>query len=398
MNLKDVVTVTKSAIAQSLGESFAEQIGTLTETDSGALTSLGKEVTSTQNFQELFTNGVITAMSKLEVEQEIWNATDLTSMDIDRQDFAGFMARMYFEPSENIYNDPSFDLTNGQDYSNMEHKFYGAEFKERVFDEEYDLLGAMSYSRNELLNAFSSWESMNDFLTGKRASMINTINMKKNAWKHMLACNAILGSVGVTKTAVHLLTDYNKEMGLTEGNVLTREKALNDSGFLAYVCRRIANTKSYMLGMNNVFNNGEHTTFSTNNNTWILKDIESRIATIVKPYAFNSEQFVFGDYETVPYWQAIKSTDGTKTFDFDTISSVVPNEATKTKLGLASEFVSAKYVIALVADWKAIGMTIISEYANASQTASASFNTEFTHNLARGVLDFNYPIVAFVID
>ena len=55
-------------------------------------------------------------------------------------------------------------------------------------------------------------------------------------------------------------------------------------------------------------------------------------------------------------------------------------------------------VVALMADWRAIGLTIIREYANSSFTASASFTTDFYHYLSRAVLDSNYPIVAFVLE
>ena len=57
-----------------------------------------------------------------------------------------------------------------------------------------------------------------------------------------------------------------------------------------------------------------------------------------------------------------------------------------------------KGVIGPMADWRAIGLTIIREYANTSVTASASFTTDFYHYLTRAVLDANYPIVAFVLD
>ena len=55
-------------------------------------------------------------------------------------------------------------------------------------------------------------------------------------------------------------------------------------------------------------------------------------------------------------------------------------------------------VIGLLADWRAVGITIIREYANTSVTASASFTTDFYHYLTRAVLDSNYPIVAFILD
>ena len=55
-------------------------------------------------------------------------------------------------------------------------------------------------------------------------------------------------------------------------------------------------------------------------------------------------------------------------------------------------------VVGLMADWRAIGLTIIREYANSSYTASGSFTTDFYHYLSRAIVDTNYPIVAFVLE
>ena len=46
MKIENVVEITKSGIAQALGADYAEKIGTLSPTNSGALTDLGTKVTS----------------------------------------------------------------------------------------------------------------------------------------------------------------------------------------------------------------------------------------------------------------------------------------------------------------------------------------------------------------
>ena len=77
------------------------------------------------------------------------------------------------------------------------------------------------------------------------------------------------------------------------------------------------------------------------------------------------------------------------------------DSASVTKLGLTPNDETGftqNGVVGLMADWRAIGLTIIREYANTSVTASASFTTDFYHYLTRAVLDANFPIVAFVLD
>ena len=395
MTRENVVTVTKQGIAQALGEEYAGQIGTLSPTNSSALADLGTKVTSAQSFEQLFMNGVLEAMGRLEIEDMVYKNDDFSSMMVDKDKFPGFMARIYFEPSDNIMNDPSFDLQAGKNYSDLEHKYFGAKYAQKIFDNQFDLLGAMSYSQEDLITAFRGWDEMNTFLSGKRASILSIIDMRLNVWKHMLAQSAIATSIK-QGSAVHLVTEYKKVNPSFAG---TGINSLYDKGFLAFMCEVMSNTSKYLTVMSTAYNNGEHVTFSTRTNFWLLKAIESRIRYGLRADTFNEKLLSFGDYESVSMWQGVSSE--TDKFDLPTLSTVMLDSASVTKLGLTPNDETGftqTGVVGLMADWRAIGLTIIREYANTSVTASASFTTDFYHYLTRAVLDANYPIVAFVLD
>ena len=395
MTRENVVNVTKQGIAQALGEEYAAQIGTLSPTNSAALADLGTKVTSAQSFEQLFMNGVLEAMGRLEIEDMVYKNDDFSSMMVDKDKYPGFMARIYFEPSDNIMNDPSFDLEAGKNYSDLEHKYFGAKYAQIIFDNQFDLLGAMSYSQEDLITAFRGWDEMNTFLSGKRASILSIIDMRLNVWKHMLAQSAIATSIK-QGSAVHLVTEYKKVNPSFTG---TGIDALYDSGFLAFMCEVMSNTSKYLTVMSTAYNNGEHVTFSTRTNFWLLKAIESRIRFGLRADTFNEKLLSFGDYDTVSMWQGV-SSEADK-FDLSTLSTVMLDANSVTKLGLTPNDETGftqKGVIGLMADWRAIGLTIIREYANTSVTASASFTKDFYHYLTRAVLDANYPIVAFVLD
>ena len=191
MTRENVVEITKSGLAQALGTEYAEQIGTLTPTNSAALVDLGTKVTSAQSFEQLFINGVLEAMGRLEIEDMVYRSNDFNSMMIDRDKFPGFMARIYFEPSDNIMNDPSFDLQAGQNFAELEHTYFGAKYSQKIFDNQIDLLGAMSYSQEDMITAFRGWDEMNTFLSGKRPSLLRILDLRLFVWKHMLAQCAI---------------------------------------------------------------------------------------------------------------------------------------------------------------------------------------------------------------
>ena len=395
MKIENVVEITKSGIAQALGSDYAEQIGTLNPTNSGALADLGTKVTSAQSFEQLFLNGVLETMGRLEIEDVVYKSNEFNSMMIDKDMFPGFMARIYFEPSENIMGDPSFSLESGKNYAELEHKYFGAKYSEKIFDMQMDLLGAMSYSQEELITAFRGWEEMNSFLSGKRASILSIIDLRLNVWKHMLAQSAIAQSI-TQKSAVHLVTNYKK---INKTFDKTGIDALYDKDFLAYISEVISNTKDYIKRMSTAFNNKEHITFATNTNLWLLSAVENRIRYGLRADTFNEKLLSFGDYETITAWQGVASAEDK--FDISTLSTVMLDNDSVKKFGLTpnseTNFVQPG-VIGLLADWRAIGITIIREYANTSVTASASFTTDFYHYLTRAILDSNYPIVAFILD
>lgn len=395
MKLENVVEITSKGIAQALGEEYNEQIGTLSPTNSGALSDLGTKITSAQSFEQLFINGVLEVMGRMEIEDMVYRSDDFNSMMVDRDKYPGFMARIYFEPSDNIMSDPSFDLKAGENYSELEHTYFGAKYSQKIFDEQIDLLGAMSYSHEDLITAFRGWDEMETFLSGKRASILSILDIRLSVWKHMLAQTAIAMSYQ-QGSAVKLITEYKKLVPTFDK---TGTEALYDKGFLSFMAETMSNTKEYVRKMTTAFNNGEHVTFASRINFWLLKAIDSRLRYGLRADTYNERLLSFGDYETVTNWQGVAS-EGDK-FDLSTLSTIMLDSNSVTKLGLTandSGNFTKNGVVGLMADWRAIGLTIIREYANSSYTASGSFTTDFYHYLSRAIVDTNYPIVAFVLE
>ena len=395
MKLENVVEITSKGIAQALGEEYNEQIGTLSPTNSGALADLGTKITSAQSFEQLFINGVLEVMGRMEIEDMVYRSDDFNSMLVDRDKYPGFMARIYFEPSDNIMSDPSFDLKAGENYAELEHTYFGAKYSQKIFDEQIDLLGAMSYSHEDLITAFRGWDEMETFLSGKRASILSILDIRLSVWKHMLAQTAIAMSYQ-QGSAVKLITEYKKLVPTFDK---TGTGALYDKGFLAFMAETMSNTKDYVRKMTTAFNNGEHVTFATRINFWLLKAIDSRLRYGLRADTYNEKLLSFGDYETVTNWQGVASEEDK--FDVSTLSTIMLDSNSVTKLGLTandSGNFKKSGVVGLMADWRAIGLTIIREYANSSYTASGSFTTDFYHYLSRAIVDTNYPIVAFVLE
>ena len=84
MTRENVVEITRQGLAQALGSDYAEQIGTLSPTNSAALADLGTVVTSAQSFSQLFINGILETMGRLEIEDMVYRDDDFKSMLIDK--------------------------------------------------------------------------------------------------------------------------------------------------------------------------------------------------------------------------------------------------------------------------------------------------------------------------
>ena len=236
---------------------------------------------------------------------------------------------------------------------------------------------------------------METFLSGKRASILSILDIRLSVWKHMLAQTAIAMSYQ-QGSAVKLITEYKKLVPTFDK---TGTGALYDKGFLAFMAETMSNTKDYVRKMTTAFNNGEHVTFATRINFWLLKAIDSRLRYGLRADTYNEKLLSFGDYETVTNWQGVASEEDK--FDVSTLSTIMLDSNSVTKLGLTandSGNFKKSGVVGLMADWRAIGLTIIREYANSSYTASGSFTTDFYHYLSRAIVDTNYPIVAFVLE
>ena len=107
----------------------------------------------------------------------------------------------------------------------------------------------------------------------------------------------------------------------------------------------------------------------------------------------------FGDYEEIPSWQAIVSSDDANdTFKFNTVTSINLAADATNKLGIGTNGLTLSGVIGVAFDRRAMGITLIREKTTSTYTACADFWNEFVHLLTNYILDTTFSLVAFVLD
>ena len=394
MENEQLINVLKVGLAQALGDDYADQIASLSPNNPTVFTDLGKTITSSDDFSNLFVKGCIMQMGVLEIDNMVYREDEMSSLVIKRDAMPGFKARVYFEPTDNIMADPSFHLEEGKNYSELEHTYFGVKYTEKIFSKMVDILGAMSYSHEDLIQAFKSMQEMDSFLSGKRAMILSILDMKMEVIKHFLVQVGIATSIK-NGNVRHLVTDFNKISGKT----LTKSTALHDRDFIAYMSEEISNYKDYIRKWTSAFNNKKHVAFSTRTNTYLLKPVETRIRYGLRADTFNEKLTSFGDYETVTSWQAVTSDNGS--FDIDTLSTIMLDADAVKEVGITandSGNFTKSGIVAFMFDWRALGITIVRDYVNSAFTASASFNTEFYHNALIAYMDDNYSMLSCVLD
>ena len=389
MKFIEVVELTKSAVAQSLGNEYMEKVGDLSALDSYKLVDIGKDVLDGGTVDS-YVKSLLTQIGKLYIESRKY-VSELNSIYIDSFDWGGYLERVYFSPQD-LVTDEMFNLVNGNSYD--DHKFYKPNVSAKIFEESKTIMCPISLTEDAVKMAFSSWDEMNKFLSGIQQNVRNTIDLGLDAYAHMLVSCAIAVSDKALNNSIHLLTEA-KEKGIVSSET-TSEQALNNEAYLVYCLNRIRNVEKYMHRMTTAYNNGSVPMQAKDVNKILLTDFVSSTKFNVRANTYNLDEVGIGSYDEVSAWQGI--TDGTNNFDYSTNSKIMITADPTNKLGIGTEAVTLTNAIGLLFDRMALGICPYRSKVTSNYTAIADFWNEYHHMLVNYILDSNYSIVAFFND
>ena len=396
MKFEDVLDVTKKALAQSMGGEYMEQLGDLAALDDAKLVDVGRGVLEGNGTTEKFTKALVSVIGKIEFDSREYKIST-PSIVVNSMDWGGFVEDVQFDVSENIMQDPMYNLVDGTSYAEAEHRFYQPKVAVKIFEEAKTFLIPGSVTREILREAFYSWDKLNSYISGIRNAINTTKTAILEAYSHMLLSAAAANSIAGTKTAINLLA-----MAKSEGRVdaaMTPAQAIKDADFLTFCTSKISLYRKYMERLlKGAFNNGNIPTFTPedDNNLILLAEFAENIKTIVKANTFNEKYIGVGEYESVSVWQAFKDTD-VANFNFVTDSTISIAADSTEKLGIGDEAFTQSYVIGICFDKKALGICPYRVKTTQSYTAIGDFSNTFTHLLFNYKLNNSYNIVAFYL-
>ena len=393
MKIETIIDLTKKVVAQTLGTTYMAQEGKLSAIESGKLVDVGKDVLDMQNGVDAFTKSCIDVIGKYDFDSFTYEP-EIKSIMRDNWEWGAFLERIKNNPQQ-ILTDDIFNLVDGTSYADIEHKFYKPNVKVKIFAERKGFSIPISFTEDRVKTAFTSMGEMSKFFSAIREYINQQKKMILDQYAHVLVGSAIAISDKATNTSRHLLTE-GKALGLL-GAEDTIDVALSNEKFVAWVLKEIATTREYMRRPSSGFNNKSGAFASGQTSLFMLNAFEKATRFGVIANTYHNDELAIGDYDVVSAWQGIESTDGTKKFDFSTVSSVMITD-TENKLGLGTDPVTINNCIACLCDYKAIGINCEYQKVTSSYTASADFWTDFHHNTINYLLDSDYGIVAFLLD
>lgn len=395
MKFENVVDLTQKAIAQTLGSEYMEQLGELATLPMSKLVDVGRDVTDTNNTTDAYTSSLLSLLGAFYIDSRKYTG-EIPQLFISNMEWGGMLQRVTYDLAD-VIDDEMWDLTEGKDFSEFEHKFHKPKVMSKLFQEGKKITVPYSIAKEQLFEAFYSWEKMNEFLSGLLTIVSNTVELALESYAHMLVCCGIAVSDKATETSVHLLTEF-KEM-FAGNDDMTSEEALNDEKFLRFAMQRIATVRNQMKRYTKAFNNGNVPTFTRGENSCLalLSEFSTSAKFNLRANTFNEELIGIGEYDDVTCWQASKDGDG-NSFSFKGDSTVMISADSSNKLGIGTEEVDIPYVIGLMYDKWALSMCLHKSKTTSSYTGSGDFTNHWVHQLVNYILDSNYNMVAFIID
>ena len=159
------------------------------------------------------------------------------------------------------------------------------------------------YSEN--LRMYTSAETMNGFISAQFGAVQNKINLAMENLS-MNTVNNYIAEINGTARERKLLTEFNT----ATGGQLTAETAMQSDEFLRFAVKEIKLASDRMTRMTKgIFNDGDyenHTPYDLQR-LYISSEYERSLETVTQYQAFKDRYVQLDGYETVPFWQSIKS-------------------------------------------------------------------------------------------
>ena len=257
-----------------------------------------------------------------------------------------------FEDNEafNLVDGQAIDMYEVNKPNAVQFNFYGFQ----TFSKSFTIF------RDQLDAAFKGPEEFGSFMTMVTQNALDMIEQSKESMARMALGNFIAGKITASNGVIHLLTEYNSEVGGSFTSTTIKDPA-NFPAFIKWVYARIATLTSLMTERSleyqvQVTGNElvRHTPFDRQKvylYNWLLNNIDARVLADTYNYKF----LQLSDVEAVNYWQAIEDPD-----EINILPVYLKTDGT---LDSPLSAVSQTDVMGVIFDDEAMGITVQDEFS-----------------------------------
>lgn len=250
--------------------------------------------------------------------------------------------------------------------------------------------------KDQLDNAFKGPEEFGSFMTMVTQNALDMLEQAKESMARLALDNFIAGKIDASNGVVHLLTEYNTEVGGSYTATTIKDPA-NFPAFIKWAYARIATLTNMMTERSQMFQiqvTGKeltrHTPFDRQRVyllNWLLNNIDARVLAETYNYKF----LEFADVEAVNFWQSIQTPD-----EIDILPVVLQSDGTLDSPGSA---VNQSAVMGVIFDEDAMGITLQNEEVAVSPyNPRGSYWVEYHKATMRYYNDFSEKGIVLLLD
>lgn len=250
--------------------------------------------------------------------------------------------------------------------------------------------------KDQLDSAFKGPEEFGSFMTMVTQNALDMLEQAKESMARLALDNFIAGKINAQNGVIHLLTEYNNEVGGSYTATTIKDPA-NFPAFIKWAYARIATLTNMMTERSQMFQiqvTGKeltrHTPFDRQRVyllNWLLNNIDARVLAETYNYKF----LEFADVEAVNFWQSIQTPDA-----INILPVVLQNDGT---LDSPASAVNQSAVMGVIFDEDAMGITLQNEEVAVSPyNPRGSYWVEYHKATMRYYNDFSEKGIVLLLD
>jgi len=320
----------------------------------------------------------------------------LSGIQVDSQRW-GYITRKLAVADKDFENDASFTMTDGGQYShwyvNMPNVLQLNYYGQNAFEK------SVSTFKNQLNGAFTSRDAFGSFISMVMQNASDMIEQSRESMARMTLGNFITGKIEAQNGVVHLVTQYNSDMGYATAKTWAQIKGDTSEydKFMKWMYATVATLSDMMTERTTMYQvqvTGKNLTRHTpvdRQKVYMIAEFLNAMKARVLSGTFNDDLLRYADVEAINFWQAP-----------DNPYSINMKPAYLQSTGAINTPASAELyenIVGVIFDEDALGLTVCDEWTqNTGMNAKYGYDTTYFHYLIRFWNDFTEKGIVLCLD